>query len=189
MTRTDLLQSLIFKFRYKTYLEIGCQTDVNFSQIIVDHKVGVDPESGGTFRGTSDLFFEQNTEMFDIVFIDGLHISDQVDKDIANSLKCLNNGGIITLHDCNPPREDTQFQKMITTEWTGDVWKSFVKQRCLPNIDAATADFDYGCGVLRVRDNTDLISVDESLLTWDNLVENRQQWLRLMDYQDLIKWV
>ena len=42
---------------------------------------------------------------FDLIFIDGLHLANQVQKDIENSLKFIKDEGFIVLHDCNPPSE------------------------------------------------------------------------------------
>lgn len=189
MTRTQLIQSLISRFKYKTYLEIGCANDHNFNQIIIENKIGVDPGMGGTHRMTSDSFFEQNDKMFDIIFIDGLHVSDQVDKDINNSLKFLNHNGTIVMHDCNPVVEEAQRQYVVISDWNGDVWKSFVKARRNPGIDCAVGNFDHGCGIIRVRNNSQIINVDEQSLTWDNLVINRQNWLRLMPHKELMNWI
>ena len=36
---------------------------------------------------TSDEFFKQNEDTYDVIFIDGLHTSDAVYRDINNSLK------------------------------------------------------------------------------------------------------
>ena len=57
---------------------------------------------------TSDEFFEQNTEVFDVIFIDGLHLSEQVYRDITNSLSCLSENGYIICHDMNPMEEIIQ---------------------------------------------------------------------------------
>jgi predicted O-methyltransferase YrrM len=70
--------------------------------------IGVDPNQGVTLRMTSDEFFAANQFTFDIVFIDGLH--DQVAKDIENSLRVLNPGGIIVMHDCNPTTKISQLR-------------------------------------------------------------------------------
>ena len=42
---------------------------------------------------------------FDVIFIDGLHLADQVEKDIDNALKFIKEDGFIILHDVNPPTE------------------------------------------------------------------------------------
>ena len=56
-TRFDIINKLINSKKFKSYLEIGFQSDVNFSKIKIENKVGVDPQSGGTLRMTSDEFF------------------------------------------------------------------------------------------------------------------------------------
>ena len=80
--RWDLIEYLIKKNNYRNYLEIGCDQNQLFSKVIIDNKIGVDPVSGGNIRKTSDDFFKENVNKFDIVFIDGLHTYDQVKKDI-----------------------------------------------------------------------------------------------------------
>lgn len=191
MNRTKLLQQLIKTFNYKSYLEIGCAMDHNFNQITAAIKVGVEPhpQHGGTHKMTSDEFFATNNQLFDLIFIDGLHISDQVDKDIQNSLKFISNNGTIVMHDCNPVGEENQRQYVVVSDWNGDCWKSFVKARGFDNVDSAVGDFDHGCGVLRVRANSKPIKIDNSLFTWDNFSINRQEWLRLMSPQDLLNWI
>ena len=53
-TRTDVINSLIVGLGYSRYLEIGCQSNVNFDAVGAMRKVGVDPSSGGTVRMSSD---------------------------------------------------------------------------------------------------------------------------------------
>ena len=89
----------------------------------MERKVGVDPYSGGNFRGTSDEFFSKNNEKFDCIFIDGLHEYEQVCRDISNSLKILNKNGIILLHDCLPSTINQQAVPRYKAVWNGDVWK------------------------------------------------------------------
>ena len=51
------------------------------------------------FKNTSDEFFMQNKEKFDIIYIDGWHEEPQVYKDINNSWNSLNINGIIICDD------------------------------------------------------------------------------------------
>ena len=51
---------------------------------------------------STDDFFANNTENFDIVFIDADHRWYHVRRDFENSLKFLNEYGIIIFHDTDP---------------------------------------------------------------------------------------
>jgi hypothetical protein len=148
--RYNVINDLIKQYDCKTYLEIGVQNRVNFDKIVCDHKQGVDPVtfSSDVIGVTSDKFFENcRTKTYDIVFIDGLHESEQVERDIVNS---WNQGAkVIVLHDCNPSSEITQRVPRVTREWYGDVWRSFVGFRlCYPDIEAYCHNFDCGVGVI-----------------------------------------
>jgi len=50
-------------------------------------------------RVTSDVFFEKNTNNFDLIYIDGSHYGEDVYKDSINSFKFLNVGGFIIFDD------------------------------------------------------------------------------------------
>ena len=49
----------------------------------------------------TDDFFAQNTEKFPCIFVDADHSYEAVKKDFENSLKILEDGGCIILHDIN----------------------------------------------------------------------------------------
>ncbi|MDA9769270.1 class I SAM-dependent methyltransferase [Candidatus Pelagibacter sp.] len=51
------------------------------------------------YKNTSDNFFDNNQNLFDIIYIDGLHKYYQVKKDLNNALKYLKEGGIIICDD------------------------------------------------------------------------------------------
>ena len=82
--RYEIIQKIIEIKKYKSYLEIGCFKNETFDKINIDKKIGVDPVSGGNIKLTSDEFFKINSETFDIIFIDGLHIYEQVRKERKN---------------------------------------------------------------------------------------------------------
>jgi len=100
---------------------------------------------------SSDIFFLQNKESFDCIFIDGLHHYNQVLKDIDNSLKILNSNGLILIHDCLPKSLDAQPVPRTVVEWNGDVWKPFVSKRVKNVLDAYTCYADHGIGVILKR--------------------------------------
>lgn len=127
--RWDLIQYIVDKYNFDDFLEIGCDKNQSFSKIKIKNKVGVDPISGGTIRSTSDNFFKNNDNKFDVIFIDGLHYYQQVIKDINNSLEILNNDGFILVHDCLPKSLAQQAVPRYRGYWNGDVWKSIVELR------------------------------------------------------------
>ena len=127
ISRLDLIKRTIIKNNYQSYLEVGCDDDNIFNSINIK-KIGVDPFCGGNFRGTSDEFFSQNKNKFDCIFIDGLHIYKQVKKDILNSIDCLNENGIIILHDCLPKQYLHKRFRDIDTYGTEMFGKQLLRQ-------------------------------------------------------------
>ncbi len=155
--RTSFITRAISKFDMKKckYLEIGVCTNEVFNSIplLPENKIGVDPVSGGTHRMTSDEFFKNNSEKFDVIFIDGLHIYEQCQKDCINSLNALNDGGFIFFHDMLPRNylEENVPPKQKT--WSGDVWKVAVEICNSNNIEFKIANIDRGVGILRPNKN------------------------------------
>lgn len=123
-TRTEIINELITEHGFQSYLEVGLGDAVNFGKVNSKVKVGVDPDSDVSLQMDSDEFFQSTEAKFDLIFIDGLHHSDQVERDIVNAYNCLNKGGVILIHDCNPWDEKIQRVPRETKNWTGDVWKA-----------------------------------------------------------------
>tara|TARA_B100001093_G_scaffold450030_1_gene456580 strand:+ start:314 stop:991 length:678 start_codon:yes stop_codon:yes gene_type:complete len=157
-SRSDIIQKIINYKNYKTYLEIGCDKNVNFTKIKINKKLGVDPLSGGTHRMTSNSFFQENKENFDIVFLDGLHTYEQTITDIKNSLSVLNENGIIIVHDCLPKKIWNQVVPRLYGHWNGDVWKAIVETRTIKEVDCYTCIADHGLGIILKRKNKNLIT-------------------------------
>ena len=189
-SRFDIINKIIKKKKFESYLEIGCQSDVNFSKIIIKNKIGVDPQSGGTHRMTSDDFFKQNKSIFDLIFIDGLHVYEQVLKDIENSLKVLNDNGVILIHDCLPAKIWHQTIPQTHSSWNGDVWKSIVKSRTRIDIDTYTIEADQGLGLILKRKNKDLL-VDKienfKNLKFRDYYIHHKKFMRIVDENDVLE--
>ena len=187
-TRYEIIQNTINRKKYKSYLEIGCDQDLLFSKINIDKKTGVDPNSGGTIRDTSDNFFKNNSDKFDIIFIDGLHEYDQVKKDINNSIKFLNNGGVIYLHDCMPESFIRQAVPRSSNVWNGDVWKNIVESRTIKEIDTYVCFADQGMGVILKRPNKNLLKLNIknfNNLKFQDYYHNYNYYLNIIDIQKL----
>ena len=174
--------------KYENYLEIGCDKESNFSKINVKNKIGVDPESCGTIKMTCDRFLEQNKLFFDCIFIDGLHVYEQVRLDIINSIKFLKPDGIIILHDCLPSKIWNQIVPKIYGHWTGDVWKAIVEARTMKNIDTYTCKADHGLGIIFKRDNRNLLKLNINnfkKLKFKDYYNNHQNFMNLIEVADL----
>lgn len=185
---TDLLNLIARKISAKRYVEIGVfNPDHNFNLIDVPQKVGVDPDPNAKAKipWTSDRFFEVceiTGAMVDLIFVDGLHHADQVRKDIYNSWRILNDGGVIVIHDSNPYSEHITHVPRDNREWTGDVYKT-ICQIVSPKF---TVDFDYGCCVIRKMPG-DKLTICNDKVTWDYFDKNRNLLLNLVSVESAVK--
>ena len=191
-TRQTIVQEIIDFKNYRSYLEIGCYKNDLFNIVKCDLKIGVDPVSGGTLRKTSDQFFKNNTQTFDIIFIDGLHHYHQVKRDIINSLDILNNDGIILLHDCLPKNVYEQTVPRCKNIWSGNVWKAIVECRTKKHIDTYTCYADHGIGVIFKRNNRNLLNLeidDFDKLKFKDYFYNYNKYMNIIVYNDLKKLI
>ena len=164
---------IIKEMGYEKYLEIGIDNPDNcFNHIEVNKKIAVDPYTEDTgchkwnaenvdefieningthYRVTSDEFFAKKRDTFDIILVDGLHLEEQVDKDIENSLKKLRKGGLIILHDTMPHTEQVATPNPEPGQpWMGTVYRSFWKLRMdRDDLDLCTVDRGTGFSFIR----------------------------------------
>lgn len=184
MQRYELINLIARQIRARSYLEIGVQRGVCFSQIEVPYKVGVDPDptSAATVKMTSDMFFLSNQERFDLVFIDGLHLNEQVRMDILNTTSVLNPGGVVVIHDCDPPNERAGGREMCGGVWCGDVWWEWSRFRQDSTGMSFTVDTDLGCGVIYPRRESmvPLAFPGKAPVDWQDFQAHRAEWLGLV---------
>ena len=197
MKRWDVINRFIQKHGYTRYLEIGLNTGRNYEQVECADKESVDPaqeryaNADPTYRMTSDEFFatvaDAGKKTYDIIFIDGLHEADQVDRDIVGALRCLAPGGTVMLHDCNPRDEARQIVPRIQTAWNGDVWKSAVRFRA-GNRDygCIVVDADEGLGIIRADIDSDFRLTMPDTLTWGWLDTHRKKALGLVSKKKFV---
>ena len=202
MSRLQIIQKLIDKINAQFYLEIGLGDGRVFERVNCLEKYGVDPQFGNheyhkgsacliqpTHQMTSDEFFKQNKKTFDVIFIDGMHESEYVERDINNSLNALNDNGFVICHDMSPTSKNMQIVPRIQSEWTGDCWKAWVKIRSTnPNINMFVVDTDYGCGVIQ-KGSQKLLDVQGQELTYENLDKNREEWLNLINVNKFLNFL
>ena len=209
--RFDVINELI-KYLDKdiSYLEIGVRNPKdNFDKINAINKFSVDPglsykENPVQFKMTSDTFFQQikvgkilnEKNKFDIVFIDGLHLADQVERDIHNSLSYLSDDGFIVLHDCNPPTEfharETYAYSLSPAKdkWNGTTWKAFFKFRQKEGYYSCCIDSDWGVGVISKSINFGKpTQIHNPYFEFKILEENRTDSLNLMSYEQFLNFL
>jgi len=187
-SRIEIIQKIIFKQKYKNYLEIGCDNNENFSKISIENKVGVDPFRGGTLRMTSDEFFKENKKKFDIIFLDGLHTYEQTIKDIDNSLKSIHDNGVILIHDCLPKKIWNQIVPRIYGHWNGDVWKAIVHSRTYEHADTYTCIADHGLGIIfnrKNRNRLDLKIKNFKKLKFSEYYKNHNKYMNLVNNEKI----
>ena len=187
LDRTKIINHLIQKNNYKSYLEIGVQTGMHFKNIKCAKKVGVDPDSRAraTHVLTSNNFFAQNKDFFDIIFIDGLHWYEQVYKDFTNSLLFLNEGGRILFHDFLPTHKAHQLRHQVFPAWNGDSWKAIapIRKNFSETCEIYTVDCDEGTAVLK-RGCMEKIIIKNEELNWKNFVKKKKEWMNIISPEE-----
>lgn len=191
--RWNLIQHIIDKYNFENYLEIGCDKNQSFSKIRIKNKVGVDPVSGGTVRLTSDNFFLNNKDNFDVIFIDGLHHYKQVLKDIKKSIQILNNDGFILVHDCLPQSLAQQAVPRYRGYWNGDVWKSIVELRTNHDLDIVTCQIDFGIAIIRKKPNKSILILDNvqnfENLKFQDYYYNYKTFMNIKSYSETLRLI
>lgn len=206
-SRTEIINFLLSLYKNETYyLEIGVRNPArNFNHIKATHKYSVDPgvefkENPVDFKITSDEFFKKLSTgdilskdlRFHVIFVDGLHLAPQVDKDITNAFSYLKEDGFIVLHDCNPPTEwhaRESFNYRYTPaqkKWNGTTWKAFLKWRFNPSIHSCCVDTDWGVGILSKHYPVGKsIETTNPFFEYSQLENNRETHLNLIDFETL----
>ncbi len=191
MNRIEIINTLIAAHGYRSYLEIGVERGNCFFRVHCQSKLAVDPNplfeippddpnDMRIFKGTSNAFWHQNTEQFDIVFIDGLHHSQQVYIDILDALRVLKPGGTIVCHDMLPKtkRQQEVPQPIGQVAWTGDCWRAWMHLRTRrTDLRMAVMNMDWGVGLIQ-RGQQELVPKAE--LTWKNHKKYRSKWMNVV---------
>lgn len=205
--RATIMQTFINTYSSKTYLEIGVYDCINFFQMDAPIKIAVDPfirKPEGYKESNQELFFELESDTFfkneekrlqdsglDVVLVDGLHTYEQSLNDVLNSLKYLNDGGLIVMHDCNPKNKASAHRNMkeavklpgFTGGWMGDVYKSILWLRAnREDLEVCVLDVDCGLGMIkRGKNNTKLTLSDSDILNmpYEVFEKNKKNYLNM----------
>ena len=200
--KVQIMSKLIQMNGYSSYLEIGGQPwsdRSTCSQIQCGVKHTVDPskqegefprrvgDTGMHFGLYSDDFFSQNPDnRYDIVFIDGYHEHQQVRRDIEGSLRALNPGGIILLHDMVPLTRDLEVSPINA----GTCWRAFADLRASrEDLEMHTLVPPWGTedslGIIR-RGSQQRFS-EPIFYTYEFLLSNIEHLMSLIDLDDFYR--
>jgi hypothetical protein len=150
------------------YLELGLNCGTNFTSLLIENKKSVDIKFESvmpTYLMSTDFFFEQNKEKFDLIYIDADHEYNQVIKDFNNSIDCIKEGGIIFLHDLYPPDEQHTQTHLCYNSYR--ILNYFAEN----NYDIIVNLDDFGaCSVFNAK-KIDLSKFDHSI-TYNQMVIN-----------------
>ena len=160
IARHTVVQSVLDLFEAPDYLEIGVNRGVTFNAVKAATKVAVDPKflfdyeqvasevPGTSFHETtSDDYFGRiagPSTAFDVIYLDGLHTSEQTIRDLVNAISFLKPNGVIVIDDVFPSsysaslhdRSHTRVLLKSTGDssgaWMGDVYRLvfFVESFC-----------------------------------------------------------
>ena len=111
-------------------------------------KIGVDPYSGGNFKGTSDQFFSKNNKNLIVYLLMGFMSTTRFVKIWKIRLIVLMRKVLYfyMMLYANVHQQAVPRYKVI---WNGDVWKSIVNYRTRDDCDIVTCKIDHGVSVVR----------------------------------------
>ncbi len=175
VSRNQVVQSVLDLFEAPDYLEVGVNRGVTFKALKAATKVAVDPKFLFDFEAeasaniqfhetTSDDYFGHiatHDMAFDVIYLDGLHTSEQTIRDLLNAFAFLKHDGVIVIDDVFPSsyiaslpeRQHTRVIRQATADpsgaWMGDVFRLvfFVETFC-QQYSYATVNNNHGQLVL-----------------------------------------
>jgi hypothetical protein len=158
LSKTEIVNALARKRGFSSYLEISTGktgnhfADVDRTRFTTCHRLMYrcpDDYSDGLkidFRtrgvGISPFFDEvrHRGTKYDIMLVDSSHTYECSMRDLSYALSALVDGGILVVHDCDPPD---------SCGLTYAAFVDFVLGR--DDIDYYTVETDFGCGVIKKR--------------------------------------
>jgi len=221
-SRNKIINHLITVNKYRSYVEIGVYNCYHFDEVMIEYKIGVDPKpdfNNDVYKKwrskimlmTSDDFFRNlpPETRYDIIFIDGCLMEENVSRDIYNALEHITDNGVVVMHDCNPPHEFYQRDNIegkykknkkakilwngkeyLDRYWNGKTWKAIARMQLMDsNLEIYTVDTDWGMGIIRKR-KTQLLKIpgiDANRIRYDTLVKYRRQLLNLITVDEFLK--
>ena len=183
-----LINDLISDLNYKSYLELGVSVGESWKLISCENKIGVDNninvanEFDGVIHATTDDYFLNNKDKFDLIYIDALHEKNQVYKDFKNSFNVLNDSGVIIFHDVNPfDISQTHFNN------SGDVFELWIELAKTYKVYIIKNEYDGdSVGIFIKSKNSKFIDIEVKDYTYQFFSENREDFISYLNYEEII---
>ena len=183
-----LINDLISDLNYKSYLELGVSVGESWKLISCENKIGVDNninvanEFDGVIHSTTDNYFLNNKDKFDLIYIDALHEKNQVYKDFKNSFNVLNDSGVIIFHDVNPfDISQTHFNS------SGDVFELWIELAKTYKVYIIKNEYDGdSVGIFIKSKNYKFIDIELKDYTYQFFSENREDFISYLNYEEII---
>jgi hypothetical protein len=177
ISRPEAINQFIALFHAPGYLEIGVSEGETFFAVNAQRKVAVDPKFrfpvdqaikenvSCTFHEVaSDIYFSDRigpSEVFQVIYLDGLHTFEQTLRDFTNAIRFLASDGVIIIDDIVPNSyqsglpdqlDSMRVKKVIGDldhSWMGDTYKlAFFIEAFFPTFELRTIADNHGQGVV-----------------------------------------
>ena len=128
---------------------------------------------------------------YDVILVDSYHLLDTSRLDIALAYTLLNAGGVLVVHDCNPPRYNLTPNQFQPGYWMGKSYLAFIEfVEKHPELEYCVIDTDWGVGLVfredsnQPRRNSALPArvnlADYNYHEWPVFTRHRRALLRLL---------
>jgi hypothetical protein len=152
-----VIMDIVHGCAFESFLELGIGTGMlagslrqhctNLKTITgVDILVGDLPPEGVEWirEKRTDVFFKEDDRTWDCIFVDADHSYPQALRDVINSLKVLNDDGLLFMHDTYPPNVES-----VVPSLCGDVFKAYLELVERPDLEVLTLPLFNGLTLVR----------------------------------------
>lgn len=155
-----------------------------------------------TFVCESDQFFDdlnadrladiRSNHQWNIIFIDGLHLADQVYRDIIHSIAHITKPGFVLLHDVNPEswhtaHSDYTYYLEHGGMWNGTAWKAFYHARTQLPYECYTVNTDQGIGVIQTHTPATPVTHNNHWYEYGMMSQDRSYSLGLISVEEFLQ--
>jgi hypothetical protein len=166
--KVDIINLLIHKYSYTSYLEISTPTtgrrfaEIDRASLEHCHRIlyrcGPKFDDGHevTWRSadkTLETAFAEASiaaRPYDVVLVDSFHTYACSARDLSLALSLASSGGIVVMHDASPPTQDLTTPEFIKGPWCGQSYAALIDLLLRrPSLEVYVVDVDFGVAVLR----------------------------------------